>query len=105
MRNTVAGIVAVLLIALGALFSLQNSARTTQLSLDLGFAAWQLEQPVSIPLLIGISFAVGVLVGGLLGLIRIVRLGSRVRELEQRVTLSQFSSTASSSKSKEAGGW
>jgi uncharacterized integral membrane protein len=104
-RNTVIGVVLILLIAFCALFALQNSSRQTQLSLDVGFTAWRLEKPVSIPVLIGISFGSGLLVGGVLGLVRIVRLGSRVRELEQQATLRQFGSSASTSQSREPGGW
>jgi uncharacterized integral membrane protein len=104
-RNTAVGVILILLIAVCALFALQNGSRQTQLSMDLGFYAWQLEKPVAIPVLIGVSFGSGLLAGGLLGLVRIVRLGSRVRELEQQATLRQFSSTASPSPSREPGGW
>ena len=45
------------------LFVLQNSARATQLSIDLWFVAFQLSEPVSIPLLMGLSALVGFLLG------------------------------------------
>lgn len=102
-RNSLASIVLVLLIAAGGLFYIQNSARTTQLSFDIGLAAWQLEREVSIPALVGICFLAGLVLGWLVAFVRIVRLGRQVRELEQRLTLSQFSNTTA--KSKETGGW
>lgn len=110
-RSTIVAVVVVLILALGALFVVQNSARTTQLSLDLGAAAWQLERPVSIPALIGICFGAGLLLGGGWGGVRILRLGSRVRQLEQQATLSSFATSSSSSssasavKNKDPGSW
>lgn len=46
-----------------ALFVVQNSARTTQLSLNLGFAAWELAKPVNLPALMGICLGTGWLAG------------------------------------------
>jgi hypothetical protein len=52
----------------GGLFWVQNQLRTTQLSLNLGFAAWELAQPVQVPALVaiaaGVGFAVGAVVFG-----------------------------------------
>ena len=65
-KRTLVGIVLLLLAALvaaGALFVVQNASRTTQLSLDLGFAAWQLASPVSVPVLVGSSLGVGFALG------------------------------------------
>ncbi len=46
-----------------ALFVVQNSTRTTQLSLNLGFAAWELARPVNLPVLMGICIGAGWLTG------------------------------------------
>ena len=71
----------------GALFWLQNASRTTQLSFDLGAVAWQLEQPVAVPVLMAICMGVGLLLGVLLFLPRILRLGGQVRRLEGQIAV------------------
>lgn len=88
-RGLLVTTVIVLLGALGAgaLFVVQNSARTTQLSLDLGFMAWQLSEPVAVPLLIAVCFGVGFVLGAGLFAVRAMRLSSRVRRLEQELAL------------------
>ena len=76
-------LVVVTVLVVGTLFVLQNGARETQLSLDLGFRAWQLQRPVTIPLLIAACFGAGFVAAGIpLGL-RSLRLQSRVRRLER----------------------
>ena len=63
------------------LFVVQNLAREVQLSLDLGFRAWQLERPVSVPVLIAICIGIGMVFAGVpLGL-RTLRLQSRLRKM------------------------
>jgi len=74
------------LLALAA-FGVQNSPRTTQLSFDLGFAAWKLEAPASVPIVMGICFAAGALVTAIGGLKKRYELGRRVRQLEQELAL------------------
>jgi len=81
-------VVALCLIAVVALFVVQNSARTTQLSLDLHFWAWQLSQPVSIPALIGLCTGGGFVVGAVVFLGRSMSLSRRLRRLEQEAALS-----------------
>ena len=79
----VVAIVLVVLVAsaLCTLFVVQNLGREVQLSLDLGFRAWQLEHPVSVPVLIAICVGAGMILAGLpLGL-RTLRLQSRLRRL------------------------
>ena len=79
---TIAFVVAAMLIV-GTLFVLQNGERATQLSLDLGFRAWELQRPVTVPLLIAVCFTSGLVVAGVpLGL-RSLRLQSKIRRLEQ----------------------
>ena len=48
----------------GGLFWVQNQLRTTQLSLNLGFAAWELAQPVQVPALVAIAAGAGFALGG-----------------------------------------
>ena len=56
---------ALLLVGAGILFWFQNAARTTQLSLNLGFAAWEMAQPVQVPALVATSAGAGFLAGSL----------------------------------------
>jgi hypothetical protein len=53
-----------------ALFVLQNHLRTTELSLDLGFVAWKLSEPVSVPFLLLGTLLLGLLAGWLFGTFR-----------------------------------
>lgn len=103
MGRNAAIVILVLALAIGgvgALFAVQNSARVTQLSLDLGVAAWQLEQPVSIPALIAICFGAGLLVGALPFALRAGRLAGKVRQLEQQVAVN-----ASIPGTRDPGAW
>lgn len=75
------------LFGVAALFWVQNASRTTQLSLDLGFAAWQLSEPVGVPALIAASFAAGLLLGGVLFAVPSARNGRKARRLEQELAL------------------
>ena len=76
-------LVVVTVLVVGTLFVLQNGARETQLSLDLGFRAWELRRPITVPALIAVCFTSGLIVAGIpLGL-RSLRLQSKVRRLEQ----------------------
>ena len=79
-----------ILVAVGvllALFTAQNAARATQLSLNLGFAAWQLREPVPVVALIAGALGVGFLGGVVVMLGRSFRQGRRIRELEQQIAL------------------
>jgi hypothetical protein len=76
-------------VAVVVLFAVQNSSRTTQLSLDLGFTAWQLERAVPIPALLGITFLGGLVLGAVPMWVRSLRSASRVRELESQQALGQ----------------
>lgn len=91
MRRAVIAVLVVLLAVLGIvvyLFAVQNGLRTVMLSLDLGFAAWQLAKPVTAPALMSICFALGFLVGGVILLPRTLSLRRRVKQLEGQVALS-----------------
>lgn len=69
------------------LFIVQNSQRTTGLSLDLYFAAWQLQRPIAVPALLGITFGSGFALGAILFLARASALSRKVRDLERRAAL------------------
>lgn len=73
--------------ASSVLFWLQNASRTTQLSFDVYTAAWQLEQPVPIPVLMAICIGIGLLLGMVLFVPRIFRLGNQVRQLKGQVAM------------------
>jgi hypothetical protein len=75
-------------IGAAVLFLMQNSGRTTQLSLDLWLAAWQLGEPVSITTVMGVSFAAGFLVCTVLALWRTLVSRKQVRKLQQQLALS-----------------
>ncbi len=75
------------LCAFVGLFYVQNSARTTQLSLDLGFAAWQLKQPVAVPLLLLAAAGGGFLFGFLPLWVRGFARGRRIKQLERQLAL------------------
>jgi hypothetical protein len=65
-RNVVIGVVVALVVALGTLGYIawvQNSAREAMLSLDLGFAAWELSAPMPVLGLVGIAFLSGLGLG------------------------------------------
>jgi uncharacterized integral membrane protein len=84
------GIVALLVLLTGAvitLFVVQNASRTTQLSLNLGFAAWQLAEPLPVPALIGVAFGLGFLLASVLFGARAITAGRRTRRLEQEAAL------------------
>lgn len=59
-------VLAACLTALVALFFIQNSGRTVDLSYDLYFAAWHLRTPQPVVLLLGGTFLGGMLTGALL---------------------------------------
>jgi hypothetical protein len=72
----------------GLLFCIQNAARTTQLSLDLGFVAWQLERPVALPLVMGVCFLTGLGVGWVVASVSAAQRASRIRQLELNAAIS-----------------
>ena len=105
MGNRIAWIFLALLFAAGGigLFWVQNSARTTQLSFDVGFAAWQLREPVPVPVLIVSCVALGLLLAGVPLTMRSWRLSGRVGELEQRLAVAEVERVQTTP--KEPGTW
>lgn len=81
-------VVVLILTGLGALFWVQNSSRTTQLSLELwAVGAWQLAEPMSVPVLIAIALVSGLLIAGVpLGLL-LLSAQRKVGALQQQVAV------------------
>ena len=75
----------------GAAFAIQNAGRTTELSLNLGVAAWALAEPVRVPTLMGACVLAGAMVAAAAGWARTTRLRRRVEELEQQALLNRAS--------------
>lgn len=87
-RSTWVQIVGLVLMGLLAYaFYAQNSLRVTQLSLDVGIAAWRLQQPMPVPLLMGLCFAGGVLPVSLWAWWRTAVLRAELRKLRQEVAM------------------
>ena len=87
-RLIVTLIIGALVCGSAALFIVQNLSRTTQLSFDLQFLAWQLDEPVSIPILMAICSAAGLVLGlAYLGP-KLISLSNQVRRLERQIALS-----------------
>lgn len=82
-----------------AAFTVQNSSRTTQLSLDLYLGAWKLVDPAPIPMLMWGCFVLGALAAWAVGLRQSIALSRRVRQLEQEMALSGKAATP------KDGGW
>lgn len=96
--------VVLLVVATVAAFTIQNSGRTVELSLDLGFAAWKLARPATASAVVWGSFGAGFALAFVGGFFRRAALTRRVRQLEQQLALagpssgtSSFGSPASSS--------
>jgi uncharacterized integral membrane protein len=102
LRAAVLTVAVVVVVLIGALFAVQNSARTVQLSLDLGFVAWQLAEPMPVPLLVGLSFGSGLLIGAGVISIKAMQLAARARRLEQQVGIQSF---ASGGAKRDPGSW
>jgi uncharacterized membrane protein YciS (DUF1049 family) len=67
---------------------LQNSSRTTDLSLNLGFAAWRLAEPVAVPALLATASGVGFVLGMFVFGAGWLRASRRARRAERQVALS-----------------
>ncbi len=78
-------IVLVCAVAVGALFTIQNSMRVTDLSLNLWVVAFELKQPQPIPYLVIGAFGLGLIVAGALSSLNRLGLQRKVRELEREV--------------------
>jgi len=77
----------------GALFTLQNLDRTSDLSLDLWVVAYHLSEPQPVPYLLWGAFAAGLLLGGGWSILGRLSAQARVRGLEQQVARSNLQTT------------
>jgi len=75
------------------LFTIQNSSRMTDLSLDLFVFATHLQQPVSVPMLLWVAFGVGLSLGVVSSVVSRVRMSSRMSDLEMRAARAELGST------------
>jgi hypothetical protein len=75
---------AVLVIGVAVLFTIQNVSRVADLSLSLGLAGFHLAQPMPIPYLLWIAFGAGLLLGGGWGLQQRISAGQRIRKLQKK---------------------
>ncbi|MBM4366060.1 MAG: LapA family protein [Deltaproteobacteria bacterium] len=90
-KLTAAGLVLLSIVC----FTVQNSSRTTDLSLDLYLGAWKLVDPAPIPMLMWGSFALGALAAWLYNFRKGITLSRRVRQLEQEMALAGRTASAS----------
>jgi hypothetical protein len=88
-------VVALIVVFIGVLFTLQNGGRVSDLSLSFGFsgAAFQLANPLPVPLLMWIAFAIGLSFGGGWGLLQRFSSGQKIREMQRK--LARASATGS----------
>ncbi len=75
------------------LFTIQNSSRVTDLSLDLFVFATHLQQPLSVPVLLWAAFGAGLLLGLVSSVVSRVRMSSRIGDLEMRAARAELGST------------
>lgn len=82
-------ITGLVILALGllvaALFYVQNSLRVTDLTLNLGFWAGRLKEPVSVPLALYLCFGGGAAVGALLAGLGWARDRAKIEDLERKL--------------------
>lgn len=77
-------VIGLFVILIGVMFTLQNGARVSDLSLNLGLWAWHLREPVPVPWLLWGALGIGLLIGGGWGFLGRFADGRRIRELEMR---------------------
>ena len=86
-------IVLVPTVALGALFTIQNSSRVTDLSINLWVVAFELAEPQPVPFLILGAFGAGLILAGALGSFNRMGLQRKLRELERQAAQSNTRTT------------
>lgn len=69
------------------MFTMQNLSRTTSLSFDAYFAAWELARPVPVPVLIWVSFGCGLCLATVVGWARARGMARTVARLQQEALL------------------
>ena len=86
-------IVLVATVAVGALFTVQNSMRLTELSLNLWVVAFELKEPLPIPYLLIGAFGAGTVLAGALGSVNRMSLQRKIRQMEQQSARSTVRAT------------
>ena len=79
-----------LVAAVGVLFTVQNSGRMTDLSLDLGFTAFHLAEPQPLPYLLWGAFGIGLLLAGTWGVFQRMGVNRHTREFETHAARSDL---------------
>jgi len=103
--STIIRLMFVLSLALSAaMFTVQNSSRTTLLSFDVYFAAWELSRPVPVSAVVWASVAVGALLVWIMGLRRRITMGRTIARLEQEALLRSAGRAEARGESAEARG-
>ena len=86
-----AAILALLVIVVAALFTIQNLSRTSDLSLSLGFYGVHLQDPLPVPYLVWGALGIGLLIGGGWGIQQRIASGKKVRELQRKLARASLS--------------
>jgi uncharacterized integral membrane protein len=76
----------ILVLLVGAMFTVQNLDRTSDLSLDLYLVAYHLSEPMPVPYLLWGAFGLGLLVAGAWEVVSRLGLHRHIRDLEQQQT-------------------
>ncbi len=92
-RLVVTLVVVLLVAGVGTLFTIQNSSRVTDLSLDVWVFATHLQQPIAVPYLLWAAFGIGLSIGLLWALVSRIRLSSKLNDLEVRAARADLGRT------------
>lgn len=85
-------VAAALVILAAVMFTLQNLDRVTDLSFSLGFWGTQLQEPLPVPYLLWIAFALGLLVGGGWAVYERVSASRKVRDVQRKLARASLGS-------------
>jgi len=77
-------VLVLLVVGVGALFTIQNLSRLVELSLSFGPVGYQLAEPMPLPYLLWIAFGAGLVLGGGWGLQQRISAGQRIRKLQKK---------------------
>lgn len=94
---TIALVLFAIVATLLGLGTYQNHTRMTQLSFDYGFGATQLQDPISVPLLMWVCFGTGFLLSAIYFGGSSFSANAKARRLEQQLAMTGGSSTGGSS--------